>query len=73
MIEKVAYFLADVGAVGSDDGVAEFIDFLFRHRPYALHCLLRIPRAALPEGVHNVEQSAECFLFFFPAVHISFD
>ena len=70
MVHKVSNFLGNLPGVGADDGVAQFVNLLLRHRAYGFHSLLRIPGTSFPERVHHIQQAAERGHFLFFGMHI---
>ena len=57
--EHVAELLADVILVILDDGISQLVGLLNRIGAQALVGLLTVPRALLPQVVHDVEQTSE--------------
>ena len=69
MVQQVADFLGGALSVAFQDGIGQFVPLFFRHRADAVHRLGRIPGALLPQGVHNIQQTAESGQFFLARVH----
>ena len=69
VVEQIAYFLCHIRHIISHYGIAELIDFFFRHRAYGVHSLSGIPGALFPQAVHHVKQSGEGLYLFFFCVH----
>ena len=69
VVQQVANLLGRSLAVSLQDGVAEFIDFLFRHGTDGIHGLGGVPGAFYAKSVHDIQQSAKGGQLFFPSMH----
>ena len=69
VVHQVSDLLADLLRALPDDGVTQFIHLFLRHRSYRLHRLGGVPRAFLPQFVHDVEQARELGCLFFFGMH----
>ena len=67
--EHVAKLLAKVPVILLEDGVAELVDFLERHRTEGFCRLGGIPGAFCPELDHDIEKAPEGGQFFFFRMH----
>ena len=63
--EHIAQFLAYLMCVVLDEGITQFKGLFYSIGAQTFKRLLAVPRALLAQGVHHIQQPAECRHFFF--------